>query len=290
VKANNMMEVLRPRRSVSAEAYGNWNKKGEYVAKVYPKSDEQKERLGQVLSKSFMFNVLEAEDRTTVLNAMKEVKSPDGMTIISQGDDGDCLFVIESGTLECWKVMSKGEEAKLVKTCEAGDVFGELALLYNAPRAATVKAKGESVLWQLDRDTFNHIVKDRAQKRRDTYEQFVRNVKLFESLDSYEMSIVAECLAAEEFGGDEYIITEGELGYKMYFLEKAKPTRQNSWKRARTQRGCSPSRQPAIISASWRCSGTPPARRISSRGRTAPRCCRFLRTNSASCWGRWATS
>ena len=44
-----------------------------------------------------------------------------------------------------------------------GEGFGELALLYNAPRAATIKAIEDSIVWKLDGDTFNHIVKDAAQ-------------------------------------------------------------------------------------------------------------------------------
>jgi len=42
-----------------------------------------------------------------------------------------------------------------------------LALLYNAPRAASIKAKTECVLWSLDRDTFNNIVKDASMKKRE---------------------------------------------------------------------------------------------------------------------------
>lgn len=40
-----------------------------------------------------------------------------------------------------------------------GESFGELALLYNAPRAATIKVKTAAVLFCLDRATFNNIVK-----------------------------------------------------------------------------------------------------------------------------------
>jgi len=46
-----------------------------------------------------------------------------------------------------------------LKTYKPGEAFGELALLYNAPRAATIKAKTESILFSLDRECFNHIVK-----------------------------------------------------------------------------------------------------------------------------------
>jgi cAMP-dependent protein kinase regulator len=47
-----------------------------------------------------------------------------------------------------------------LKIYEPGEAFGELALLYNAPRAASIKAKTDCLLWALDRNTFNHIVKD----------------------------------------------------------------------------------------------------------------------------------
>lgn len=70
------------------------------------------------------------------------------------------LYVVEEGQLDCFKVFNKGEQPKFLKTYEPGEAFGELALLYNAPRAATITAKSESMCWQLDRDTFNHIVKD----------------------------------------------------------------------------------------------------------------------------------
>jgi cAMP-dependent protein kinase regulator len=48
----------------------------------------------------------------------------------------------------------------LVKQYFPGDVFGELALLYNCPRGATVITKNNVFLWKLDRETFNIIVKE----------------------------------------------------------------------------------------------------------------------------------
>ena len=61
-------------------------------------------------------------------------------------------------------------EEKVLREYAPGEVFGELALLYNAPRAATIIAKEDSELWGLDRKTFGHIVQESAQKKRDKYE------------------------------------------------------------------------------------------------------------------------
>jgi cAMP-dependent protein kinase regulator len=64
--------------------------------------------------------------------------------------------------LECFKLFPGEAQPKHLKNYEPGDAFGELALLYNAPRAATIKAKTDVQLWVLDRNTFTHIVKDAA--------------------------------------------------------------------------------------------------------------------------------
>ena len=73
-----------------------------------------------------------------------------------------------------------------MKKYDEGDAFGELALLYNSPRAATITADTSCVLWSLDRDTFIHIVKDASRKKREKYEKFLERVKILETLEPYE--------------------------------------------------------------------------------------------------------
>lgn len=122
-----------------------------------------------------------------------------GQNVIKQGDAGSVLFVVEEGQLDCFKVFNKGEEPKFLKTYEPGEAFGELALLYNAPRAATINAKTDALCWELDRATFNHIVKDAAQKKRDKYEEFLSSVEILSSMDTYERAKIADVIQEQDF-------------------------------------------------------------------------------------------
>jgi len=208
----------RARASVSAEAYGQWNQKKAFTPPSYPKTPEQSSRLSDTLMKSFLFSELDKPDLDLLLLAMKEQTFEAGAKVINEGDDGDYLFVIEKGNLDCVKTIDGAE--KVVKVVSAGDVFGELALLYNCPRAANVLAKDSSICWQLDRETFNHIVKDAAVKRREKYDAFLKSVTLISSLENYERSQIADALKAETLNQGDTVITQGEPGDKFYIIEE----------------------------------------------------------------------
>lgn len=209
----------RARQSVSAEAYGDWNKKKAFTPPEYPKSDEQKERLKATLSKAFMFSHLEDAEFNIIIGATQEVQVEAGSQIIKKGEDGDTLYVIEAGRFDCSIPDEAGGE-RVVKTCFPGDVFGELALLYNAPRAATVTATEQSTTWSLDRDTFSNVVKEAAQNKRNRYDAFLSKVPLLEQMDPYERAQLADALRVEPIEEGQTIVSQGEVGDKFYIVEE----------------------------------------------------------------------
>lgn len=205
------------RKSVSAEAFGLYNKKGYFSARIVDKKDETKLKIKERLLKSFMFNSLSSEDLEIVVDAMEEKRYKKNDTVIEQNADGDELFVVGEGKLHCYRT-EKGE-TNLVKTYSPGDYFGELALLYNAPRAATIKAiKDNVVLYSLDRLTFNHIVKDSAMKRREKYEEILKLVRILDSLDNNERMKLIDSISEMRFKQGEYIIRQGEPGNNFFFI------------------------------------------------------------------------
>lgn len=100
-KAKNLQKGQRS--SISEESYGQFNKQKEYVPRVINKSDEQKERISETLEKSILFSTLLPKEKETVLLAMEEKRYKMDDVVIKQGDQGDVLFLIESGYYECFK-------------------------------------------------------------------------------------------------------------------------------------------------------------------------------------------
>jgi len=129
--------------------------------------------------------------------------------------------VVGNGQLSCTKIFPGNTEPTFLRSYQDGESFGELALLYNAPRAATITCIcDECVLFKLDRDTFNHIVKDSAQKKRDKYEKFLESVELFSTMEPYERSKLAEAFNERNYSAGEYIIREGEDGNELFLLQE----------------------------------------------------------------------
>jgi cAMP-dependent protein kinase regulator len=71
-----------PRASVSAEAFGIWNKKSDFKPRVVAKSDSVKQRIQTRLSHSFMFQALNEKEMAIVVDAMEEKKYKEGDIVI----------------------------------------------------------------------------------------------------------------------------------------------------------------------------------------------------------------
>ena len=208
------------RTSVSAEAYGNWNKRVDFFPRQIAKTNEQRQRITEVLNKCFMFSSLEKLEKEVLTLAFEERKFKNGDNIICQGDDGNELFVVDSGELACYKLFPRETVPKFLKNYGPGEAFGELALLYNVPRAASIVAKKDGVCWVLDRDCFNNIVKEAAVRKRERYENFLERVNLLKDIDTYERAQIADALQSINYEAGEYIIREGERGDNFYLVEE----------------------------------------------------------------------
>ncbi|CAL8338564.1 unnamed protein product [Merluccius merluccius] len=184
---------------------------------VHPKSDVQRHRLQDACRDILLFKTLDQEQLSEVLDAMFEVLVKPQEHIIDQGADGDNFYVIERGVFDI-HVQKDGANVCVGKYDSKGS-FGELALMYNTPRAATIIASQDGALWGLDRATFHRlIVKNNAKKRR-MYEAFIECVPLLTSLELSERMRIVDVLGARVFQDEECIITQGERADCFYIVE-----------------------------------------------------------------------
>ena len=204
------------RVSVAAEKYNPEEDTDDTPKVVHKKTDAERSALKETIKNIFMFRSLDSTQVNDLLDAMFSRVVESGDVIIEQGDDGDNFYVIESGVYDIYVSGSN------VGQYDNKGQFGELALMYNMPRAATIKAKTKGRLWALDRQTFKRIVVKSAFEKRKMYESLLENMPIFKSLNPYQRMSVADALFSKSYANNEEIIKQGDQAVCMYFVESGK--------------------------------------------------------------------
>ncbi|BGP40522.1 hypothetical protein JCM10449v2_004484 [Rhodotorula kratochvilovae] len=227
---------LGRRTSVSAESLDPDAATQALPKTVIPKTASQRQRIEKAISNNLLFRNLDEDQHTDVLNAMKEVTVQAGTEVIVQGAVGDFFYVVEEGTFEVWvrgppthtytgtgqSMVSHPGEEKRVATYGPGGSFGELALMYNAPRAATVVATSRATMWALDRVTFRSILVEHTSRKRKMYEAFLGEVSILQELNAKERAKIADALEEKVYDEGEEVVVEGEVGKNFYIIESGR--------------------------------------------------------------------
>ncbi|KAI8341397.1 cyclic nucleotide-binding-like protein [Chlamydoabsidia padenii] len=211
--SNNSFNRLQRRTSVSAESMTPSSREHRFIKTVIPKSAEQHDRIQSAIQTNFLFRHLDEMQYKDVINAMTEKQVEPNETVIQQGAVGDFFYIVESGHLDCYI------DQELVTNYQAGGSFGELALMYNSPRAATIVATTHCVLWALDRVMFRGILMEHTSAKRRMYESFLTDVPILASLDAYERYKIADALESVGFEDGQTVIEQNAVGNNFYLIE-----------------------------------------------------------------------
>lgn len=193
-------------------------KKGEKVSMP----DDIRELMLESINQNILFESLNQEHKVKLLDHMLRINIPTGESTIKQGDLGTCIYFVEQGTFDVWvKDADTGKQIK-VATRERGESFGELALMYNVARSATVTAAEDSVVWSVDRFTFRRIAQNLGETRLKQYIEFMHRVHLLSALAEYEREKIAEALEEVVVKEGHTIFKQGEIGDGMYIIGNGK--------------------------------------------------------------------
>ena len=115
------------------------------------------EGLADTIRSVLIFSGLSREDVAKVLGKMEEISFETGITIFSQGEQGDAFYLIQSGTVQVL-LESGGDKSEVVAILGPRDWFGEMALLTGEPRSATIRTIKPTSLWRLRREDWDELI------------------------------------------------------------------------------------------------------------------------------------
>lgn len=182
-----------------------------------PKSKEAEEFLKSAICDNFIFSALDEHEMKLLIDVFQEEKFEEGSIIIQQGDVGDFFYVVEHGTVNF--IIGDGQH---VGSCTTGASFGELSLLYDAPRAATCAAATNASLWKVDQGTFRFLLAKNADSEEKKTSDLLREIPLFSGLGESTLIKFSNALTRVPFKQGECIVKKGDVGEVFYLIQEGK--------------------------------------------------------------------
>jgi len=188
-----------------------------------PKTSEERDLIAKALKANenlqTMVN-LTADRLNALIDMMWKEPVTKSTLLIKQGDqDAGYFYVVQDGEFDVIVAPEVGVKGKVVAVKRSGGSFGELALLYQAPRAATVKARINSEVWVIDRTHFKSVlIREEAPEKLKEYVKILGKVPLLAPLLQQEREAVARTLVERTFQRGKAIYKQNDKGICMYIL------------------------------------------------------------------------
>lgn len=175
--------------------------------------------IAKALGKLLLFNNLDAAVQKKIVAETYERTVKAGEILIKEGDKGPSsreLYVVKKGKFE---VLEHRQGVMMrVNMKERGDCFGEISLMYDSPRSATVAATTDATVWVLTRDTTRKHLKEGQQSEVQQIELFLNSVPILDSLSSEEKTRLVNALETKVFNSNSIIVRQGDPGDLFYII------------------------------------------------------------------------
>ncbi|CAG9330980.1 PKG_34 [Blepharisma stoltei] len=167
----------------------------------------------EVINKHSILQNLDEDSKIALVKNMKFYEIGPREMIFEQGQPGFCFYVLFSGRVE----LRVDNERKAI--LKAGSGFGELALLDDRPRSATVRTIERCSLWGVDRQTFKEAVKKVTALNYEENKTFIESVPLFQTFTNAQKDALLSSLVTQKFSNCERIVKEGDTGDLFYIIK-----------------------------------------------------------------------
>ena len=175
------------------------------------------------------FAILPDEVRTLVAESFEPVSFPFGAVIVREGDEADAFYVLAAGSARVVKLGEHGDEVPL-NVLRRGDSFGEMALLGDAVRTATVRASSPVQALRLGKSVFAALTRSHPQVRdafqaiatRRSLWNFFRVHSGFSELSHKALALLVSELERVDVPAGEIVVREGDPPGPMYVIEQGR--------------------------------------------------------------------
>ena len=188
----------------------------QYKPPVFEKSPEEQEFIKDALKHNFVFEGVSDKELDVIVAAHQPYDVDKNATIIKEGDKGDYFYVLRQGKVK----FVKGD--KQVGKGKDGASFGELALLYSAPRAASVVSTTPCKLYRLDQITFRSILQSHTQSEDMEKMELLRSVDFLQDLDPQDVHKLAAAMKPRSYQAGATILNKGDEGDVFYVIVSGK--------------------------------------------------------------------
>jgi len=189
---------------------------GNFVAPYHRKNENEKQLIRKALKSNFIFNSLDKNELTTLLDAFESRSVHAGEQIITQGEVGDFFYVLEKGNIT---VHVDGEQKGVI---EPGQSLGEVSLLYDCPRTSTCIAAVKCKVWRVDQTTFRKILANQNIQDGKEVKDVLRKVPFLSDIDESYIDKMASATTPITFKSGDIIIRKGDIGKVFYIIKEGK--------------------------------------------------------------------
>lgn len=163
----------------------------------------------------YLFAGLDESQSQAVIDEFRLCELVAGSEITTQGSKGDQVYVLESGTVQ---VLVDGKE--VMSTSDGGTLFGELALLYDAPRAASVITVTPARIWVLKASRFRKVMISGSKKALRERVRWLSKVPILSELSVPDLAKAADLMEEKSYSSEDLIIRQGDHGDAFYVIKK----------------------------------------------------------------------
>ena len=175
-------------------------------------SDVDKLNIRQSLQNHFLFKGKSPQIINNLIEKLEMMKLNAGTILFNKGDKGNYFYIIKEGKLEL--ITEYGN-----KLWKADETFGELALIENKKRTATVKCVEKCILYLLNGKLFREVVTKLNEGELKERLNFLKAVSIFNVLDNNNLNAIAVGMLKCEFDVGQTIVYEGDVGQSIYIIK-----------------------------------------------------------------------